>query len=266
MIRALMLTVSVLGLSMAGGCALSQTSPNPEPITLRVMSYNVHIGVGMDKRRDLPRIAAIINDAEVDLVALQEVDRNTQRSVEVDQAAELAKLTGMHLAYGKAIDLQGGEYGIAVLSRHPIVESTTHPLPNSPNVEKRVALETTIRLEPSGREIRFVCTHFDHTGADRDAQADEVNRIFAERNDLPIILAGDFNARPDQSPIARLTSQWRNVTAGDGLLTFPADTPSQQIDYIFVRPAERFRAVSAAVLNEAVASDHRPIVAVVELR
>ncbi|MCA1631705.1 MAG: metal-dependent hydrolase, partial [Acidobacteria bacterium] len=62
--------------------------------TVRVMSYNVHVGVGMDRKLDLPRVAEVIRRERPDLVGLQEVDRGVERTGRVDQIEELARLTG----------------------------------------------------------------------------------------------------------------------------------------------------------------------------
>ena len=123
-------------LPLTGAREPSETAPARDPRTLRVMSYNIHIGVGLDKKSDLARIANVIKAADVDVVALQEVDVRTRRSgTDVDQLAELAKLTGMHGRFGKGRDFDGGEYGQAILSRQPIKEFTVHKLPGD-NVQE----------------------------------------------------------------------------------------------------------------------------------
>ena len=96
----------------------------------------------MDKQLDLARIANVIKAADVDVVAVQEVDIRTRRSgTDVDQLAELAKLTGMHGRFGKGRDYDGGEYGQAILSRQPIKELDVHKLPgdNAPGGAHRTA-------------------------------------------------------------------------------------------------------------------------------
>jgi endonuclease/exonuclease/phosphatase family metal-dependent hydrolase len=115
--------------------------------TLRVLCYNIHHGEGTDGKVDLPRLARVIHAAMPDFVALQEVDRNVRRSGSVDQSAELAKLTGLHGAFAKAIDYDGGEYGQAILSRFPIERLTIHHLPGEPEREQRIAAEV---LKPLG--------------------------------------------------------------------------------------------------------------------
>ena len=117
-------------------------TPTRDPRSLRVMTYNIHIGKGMDGKADLARIAGVIKSADVDVVALQEVDVKTRRSgVESDQLKELAKLTGMHGVFAKARDFDGGEYGQAVLSRRPITQNTPTPSYVTPLLSCSVYIE-----------------------------------------------------------------------------------------------------------------------------
>ena len=96
--------------------------PPAAPASLRVLTYNIHIGKGLDGKLDLERIARVIRDSKADVVALQEVDVKTRRTENVDQAAELARLTNMHVHFGKAMDHDGGAYGVAILSRFELSE------------------------------------------------------------------------------------------------------------------------------------------------
>src|SRR5687767_689864 len=92
----------------------------PSSTVIRVMSYNIHHGEGLDGKLDLERIAKLITDAKADIVGLQEVDRGSERTQKRDLPAELAKLTGMTVQFDKNIPNQGGEYGNAVLTKFPI--------------------------------------------------------------------------------------------------------------------------------------------------
>src|SRR5688572_31306281 len=95
--------------------------------TIRVMTYNIHVGIGMDKKLDLQRIADVINKEKPDLVGLQEVDRGVQRTQRIDEIVELSKLTRMEYAFAFNLPYQGGQYGVAILSRFPI-RATEHRL------------------------------------------------------------------------------------------------------------------------------------------
>lgn len=236
--------------------------PKEAKPTLRVLCYNIHHGEGTDGKVDLPRLAKVIRDADPDFVALQEVDRKTKRTGGVDQTAELARLTGLHAKFGKAIDYEGGEYGQAILSRFPLGATTIHTLPGEPAREQRIAFE--VRATVDGRELAFVTTHLHHLEAGlRERQAAKLNELFAAAK-VPVILAGDLNATPDSKVAELLGANWTIATADPQLLTYPAAKPTKQIDYVLFRPSAAFRPVSATVIAEAVASDHRPVLAILE--
>jgi endonuclease/exonuclease/phosphatase family metal-dependent hydrolase len=233
--------------------------------TLRVLTYNVHHGEGTDGKLDLERIAKVITATKPDLVALQEIDQKAKRTGGVDQAATLGKLTGLHVEFGKAIDFQGGAYGLAVLSRFPLKSPRVHPLPGKKGQEARIVFETQIEPGAGRPPVRFLNTHFQHDdAATRAGQAAKVNELFAKA-DGPVILAGDLNATPESEPMTALSKQWTPATPFDrGLKTIPADVPRSQIDYVLFRPAGGFKAADAKVLEEKVASDHRPVLVVLE--
>ena len=244
-----------------GQDAAAQTN-SPKVQQLRVLCYNIHHGRGVDDRVDLERLAKVINDCHPDLVALQEVDNRTQRSGGVDQTAELAKLTGMHAQFARQIDFGGGQYGQALLSRWPLSDLRIHWLPGEPKREQRMVATCSVQLP--GKQLLFGTTHLHHNNAEfrlRQARA-----ITESLQDLPatIILAGDLNAQPEHSPVVELLKSWTVVRSATDLLTFPAIEPIKQIDYIFYRPSDRLRVVSSQVIDEASASDHRPLLVVLE--
>ena len=230
--------------------------------TLRVLCYNIHHGRGTDNKVDLPRLARVIRSVDPDLVALQEVDNKTRRTGGVDQTAELARLTGLHGLFGRQIDFEGGLYGQAVLSRFPITASNIHVLPGEPNRETRIAFET--RMSLFGKEHSFVSTHLHHQSNDfRVLQAEKIREIFAQAN-RPVLVVGDLNAYPRSKPLRIFQADWGNATAGQVLPTFPSDQPTNQIDYILFKPRAGFQVRQVLVLDEPVASDHRPVFAVLE--
>src|SRR5262249_10181898 len=101
------------------------------PSEIRVLTYNIHHGEGTDGKFDLERLAKVIKSVSPDIVALQEVDQGTARASGVDQPAELAKLTGMTVVFGRNIDYQGGGYGTAVLTKLPVKASASEKIPSS---------------------------------------------------------------------------------------------------------------------------------------
>lgn len=251
------------------------TSPNvqgQEPTgRLRVLCYNIHYGQGNDGEYDLERLADVIKKAAPDLVALQEVDVGVKRSGRLHEVQRLAELTGMAVRFGPTQHYEGGLFGNAVMTRLPIHDVVIHPLPYTESTEERVtyprgAIAVTVSL-PGGQRLRFVSTHFQHNVAeDRLAEAHAINELFAaEGDEMPTILAGDMNAVPDSEPIRVLLERWTNATDTPASPTAPASDPKSRIDYIFYRPKSLFRLSHAEVIAEAMASDHRPVLAELEL-
>lgn len=239
--------------------ALHAAQPATSTPTLRVLSYNIHHGEGVDGKLDLVRLAAVITAARADVVALQEVDQNAKRTGGVDQAAELGRLTGLQVAYGKAMDFQGGAYGQALLSRWPLSDFTVHPLPNPAKVEPRIAIAATVR-PPGQPAFRFVGTHLDATRDDtaRWQQAARLIELFGT-DATPTILIGDLNARPETRIIKALLPSFTDASAASPAPTIPAENPTGRIDFILLRPSTIWRVVSSTVIPEPVASDHRPL-------
>lgn len=254
----LLMAVSLLGL-------VGAVQADDKPRTLRVLTYNIHHAEGTDGKLDLSRIADVIKAEKPDLVALQEVDRNTTRTKKVDQAAELAKRMGMKAEFAKAIDLQGGAYGLAVLSRFPLKDVKIHKLPGKEKQEARIVMQVTV--EPGGfPAFTLLNTHLQHDdGETREKQVGKIDELFGKAEGT-LILTGDLNAAPDSAPIKALAKTWSFATepGGKGLLTIPSNVPKQQIDYVLYWPSGRFKVVETKVIEEKVASDHRPVLAVLE--
>ncbi len=239
------------------------------PGRLRLLTYNIHHGEGVDGKLDLERIAAVMRSVAPDVIALQEVDRKATRSKSVDQPAELAKLTQMHVVFGDNIPLQGGQYGNAVLSRFPIRASQNHKLPNLDKGEQRGVLDVEIdwpTSAPVAGRLRLLATHLDHRTNDRErvASVEVINELISRRPLQPALLLGDLNATPDSLPLKGLQPNWTRSNDRPAA-TIPVDKPQHQIDYILYRPASRWKVVETRVLDEAVASDHRAVLAVLDL-
>jgi len=259
-----LLMIGWLSLSLLGGCAAQRA-----PVRIRVLSYNIHHGEGTDGKFDYERLAAVIKAHSPDLVALQEVDNKTRRASGVDQATVLGDLTGMTSLFGLAMAYDGGEYGQAILTRHPVIDTHSAPLPYVTGNEPRLAVMAQVRLGRGGPKVWFIGTHLDHTRdpANRLAQARELNRLVGLHEDQPVILAGDLNATPESEVMAVFGSMWTDAAAavGNAQPTYPSEEPRKRIDYILFRPAERFRVIESRVIHEPVASDHAPVLAVLEL-
>lgn len=244
---------------------LRASDPASESGRLRVLTYNIHHGRGIDGNLNLPRIAGVIQSVEPDLVALQEVDQTVQRSGSVDQPAELARLTGMQVVFGGNITLQGGEYGNAVLTRLKVIRSSNHLLPRKDNGEQRGVLEVELAWPSSETTLRLLATHFDHrrSDAERLASAAMINDRTASSPDRNALLAGDLNDLPDSQTLQTLQKFWTSASRKPQP-TIPVKTPRRQIDYILFRPASRWNVVETRVLPENTASDHRPVFSILE--
>ncbi len=244
----------------------SAADPADGQLRLRVLSYNIHHGEGVDRKLDLPRIANVINSVKPDLVALQEVDQGTERTNKVNQPEELARQTNLSVVFGRNIRHQGGDYGNAVLSRLPIKQHKNHQLPRFDDGEQRGVLEVKVEMPDGNGPLLFLATHLDHRTADRErlASAKAINELVADSKSQPTVLAGDLNDVPDSKTLQEFDACWTRVSEYV-LPTIPVDQPTKQIDFILFRPAERWKVIEVQVLDEAVASDHRAIFAVLEL-
>ena len=232
------------------GIALDSLGQNRQ---LQVMSYNVRHCAGMDMVVDYDRTAAVISQQQPDVVALQELDSMTGRSGNRDQLGELASRTGYHPVFGAAIEFDGGQYGVGILTREMPVSTKRIPLPGE---EPRVLL--VVELE----DYVIACTHLDLDEAQRMASVPLIVEE-AQRWQKPFLLVGDWNDEPS-SELLELMTQYFIVLSGEEA-TYPADEPAVCIDYVAVFNG-RAEAIDSHVIDEPEASDHRPLVVWVRLR
>jgi endonuclease/exonuclease/phosphatase family metal-dependent hydrolase len=235
--------------------------------TLRVMSYNIQHGRGMDGKVDLERIAEVIKEAKAEIVALQEVDRGVARTDRRDLPAELAKLTGMEVFFDKNIPHQDGEYGNAVLTRFPILQRTNTHLRMLRPHEQRGVIQ--LILDVHGRKVLFMNTHIDYRREDSERLENvaQFKEILAGYPGMPVIFCGDFNdlpgSRTHKGMKALLADAWEMAGESDGF-TFRADNPVRRIDYIWISP-EMVKPLKLWVPST-LASDHLPLVAELQLK
>lgn len=227
---------------------------------IKVLSYNIHHAENMKGEVDIQGIANIILATNPDLVALQEVDSSTNRVKKSNQLKELAEATGMYIYFGKAMDHDGGGFGNGVLSRYPIEKSYNIALPaKSTGSEPRNAAVVTVKL-PGDSLLQFASTHLDHLedATDRLAQSALLNQHFSAQP-LPVIIAGDFNALPSSKEITLVKNIFLDATEKLGP-TWPSDKPTQKLDYIFLTGKPQWHVINAFVVEETIASDHRPVI------
>ena len=226
--------------------------------SLRIMSYNVRSAKGMDNVRDCGRVAKVILEAAPDVVAVQELDSMTRRSGNKYILGEIAALTGMHPEYFPAIEFDGGKYGIGILSKEKPLKVQGYSLPGR---EEQRAL-----LVAEFGDFQFACTHLSLTEEDRMASLEIIGKI-ASASGKPFYLAGDLNAVPD-SPFIKGLQEKFHILSNPAELTFPAPLPDRTLDYIALwkQGAPEYAVDCSSVLDEPVASDHRPVMVSVNVR
>ncbi|MFI0593253.1 endonuclease/exonuclease/phosphatase family protein [Streptomyces griseus] len=273
----LLLAASLLGVLLAPPAAAAsahRSSPSGGSgagLPLRVATYNIHAGAGVDGVFDLDRQTAELRSLDADVIGLQEVDRHWgARSEWRDLAGELARRLRMHVSFAPIYSLDPAEpgapraeYGVAVLSRHRIVSAENHEIarlstqdPNPVPAPAPGFGEVVVRVR--GLPVHVYVTHLDYRPdpAVRVAQVADTRRIMAEDRG-PQILLGDFNAEPAAPELAPL---WQELTDADpGAPTFPAQDPVKRIDFVAV--SKGGVGVRRAWVPESVASDHRAVVA-----
>jgi len=234
---------------------------------LTILTYNIHHCEGLDNRIDLERIARVISAHSPDVVALQEVDRGLHRSNGVDQAAELAERTGLTLRYAASLHLQGGEYGNAMLTRLPVRGFEQHPLPGEEPRVVAVAHLDAPATPGKTAPFTFLATHLDYGSREARARsAALLTGILDALPEQPAILAGDLNDGPGSTSVNALRETWTVAGWDQPSDTGPADGADPRIDYIMFRPAARWQELDYRVIEEPVASDHRPVLARLKLR
>lgn len=235
----------------------------------RILTYNVHRCVGVDRKLDVERIAAVIGEFEPDIVCLQELDVGRARTNGVDQADAIAELLKMSFRFHPAMRVEEELYGDAVLTHLPerLVRAAALPtLAGVPGLEPRGALWLTIEVD--GVQVQVLNTHFGLVPREQRLQAAAlVGQDWLGHPDCqgPRILVGDFNAtsvtRPYQRLAAHLTDAQRQLGLARTVKTFPSSFPALRIDHCFVSPEVRVTGVQAPFHPLArMASDHLPLV------
>lgn len=245
-------------------------APDPN-VTLRVLSYNMHTGIGSDTVLDLRRTADTIRAAAADVVALQEVDVHwAARSEFRDQADDLGRMLGMRVFFAPIYDLDPltpgaprRQYGVAILSRLPMPYTVNHEItrlstqdPNPVPAPAPGFAEAVVIAK--GVAVHVYSTHLDYR-ADPTVRAMQVADMLRIMSPGPTLLLGDFNAQPAAPELSPL---WDKVTAAPVGPTYPADVPAQRIDYVTVSAGIQ---VPWATVPETLASDHRPVLAEVSI-
>lgn len=247
---------------------------------LRVMSFNIAHGLGMDGKVDLRRTAEVIRNSGADIIGLQEVDNHfSERSGFENQAAVLAKWLEMDYSFGPNLiesPVQSGQperqYGNALLSRFPVKYSKNHAYTRSSSLiedpEPRGLLESIIDLD--GTFLSFFNTHL---SLEEEGQRENLKQLLeiTDASLFPTIITGDFNLSPEHPQLKDFRKTYTDTFGSMGMgtaYTFPAryedassavcTEPASRIDYIFT---DQTTTIERTEVLDTPVADHLPIIA-----
>jgi len=238
------------------------------PQIIKVLTYNVHSCLGMDGKLFPARIARIISRHSPDIVALQEVDKNMERSRNQDQANLIAEQLDMQSIFFPLLQDRGGEYGLAILSRYPSNAMGFKILPKlkmkRPSENRGVMW---LRLDTHCGPMHFFNTHLSYITSEKMAQMRHIvegNMLDAIPSSEPVIFCGDLNSGSD-SPTYKLLSEklidsQKVHPHSPPDPTFISSYPLLRLDYIF--HSRHLAPVRVEVINDwecRLASDHLPV-------
>ncbi len=238
-------------------------NPNAPRHTLRVMTYNIRHGLGMDRLLRLERVAEVINDFRPDIVVLNEVDMGTKRSEDLREVDVLTHLTKLNGYFARSIDFDGGEYGNALLSRWKIAQPLqVWDISDSIGREGRSVFRAVVTYDAD--TVQVFGTHLGLIESERHYQVRFIDSLLVHFQDrYPILLMGDFNFSRKSTAYRILTHRIPDTYAFlgyDSVRTYPAPKPDHTLDYIFASPD--WSGLQALFPHPAVmdtASDHFPI-------
>ena len=225
-----------------------------------IVSYNIHHGGTLEGTLDVARAGRVVAAEKPRFAGIQEVDMKTKRVNGLDSCAELAKATGMHATFAKGIDYQGGEYGVAFLSREKPLSVRRIPLPGK---EPRVLLLCEFEDCWAGT------MHLDLTKECRIKSIDIIEKVVKELSaKKAVFLMGDWNANPASTELGMIR-KFMQVVSCEDVATFHGTKLSEAervnanhcIDFIAVDAAHasKYKASDARVVEDRKTSDHVPI-------
>ncbi|ANZ03858.1 endonuclease/exonuclease/phosphatase family protein [Raoultella ornithinolytica] len=248
---------------------------------LKIATYNIGKNEASDNVADFTSLNLAIKNIGADIIAVPEVDNKTARSQKIDQLKTIADANGYHYAFGKALEFDGGEYGVGILSKYKIEHTQVIKLPSG-DAEQRIALLAQIAVPGFDSPVLVMVTHLDW-------QKDPTMRIEQVRHLLDVsigdapsdfkdiassikILAGDFNSTHDEQPLKEVGYFFNPVAKqGTDYRTWPAVNPAIDIDHIFTFKGQKWNVKKIEVphnspaFNWSSASDHLPLIAELEL-
>ncbi len=245
---------------------------------LRILSYNIHRAIGVDRRFRPARVGEILAHHDADVVLLQEVDEGVPRSRYIDLARNLALAAGYsHYAVGHNVHLRKGRYGNATLSRFPISRERNIDLTIGGR-KRRGCQHTTIEAQRAPGRVHRIDVFNLHLGLSAIERTRQIGMLYRSKEYSTLeaggacILGGDFNDwRSALHPILTEILGFRCATQPthgvDGAMrTFPSFSPTGGLDKLYLRgPVRLLNARRCRLRASRVASDHLPIVADLEL-
>ena len=215
--------------------------------SLRIMSYNVRNGIGMDSKQDYERVAAVISEVNPDVIALQELDSMTRRSKNTYVLERIARYTGMNYVYGAAIDYDGGKYGIGIMSKEKPLKVKNVPLPGSEEARTLLIVEF--------KEYVFLATHLSLTASDQLASIDIVLKEI-KKTKKPVFMAGDMNSIPVSPTQVAIRKYFETFTDSNW-----KTCNGECIDFIYGYKNKKatVSVINRVLVEDYVASDHCPI-------
>jgi endonuclease/exonuclease/phosphatase family metal-dependent hydrolase len=241
-------------------------------VHLKILTYNIHRAIGVDRRFRPERIAEILHHHNADLVLLQEVDEGAPRSRELDLAKELAEMSGYpHFAVGHNVSLKKGRYGNATLSRFPILRERNIDLSVAESWIRRGCQHTSVLLKEGAHPLEIFNLHLGLSARERQKQIDLLARsseFSGVDEHTPMLVGGDFNDwRSLLWPVFTNGLGFQSATDSKtgrrrALATYPSFSPQGALDRIYFRGPLRLSGIHRCRLQVArVASDHLPVMA-----
>jgi endonuclease/exonuclease/phosphatase family metal-dependent hydrolase len=238
---------------------------------LTFMTYNIHSGVGVDKRYDLGRIRRVLNDERPHVAALQELECRSWRTSYDDQSNVLANDLALNSLFCATRPAEQGSFGLAVLSAFPVLHHQRYDLSYDIHLEPRYCLRVDLEVEPGAVLHVFNC-HLGLTARERTFQRKQMVSdaiLLSEELHHPVVLMGDFNDWPISVVHRNLRKHFTDAFSASGKHwgpTFKAGPLPLRLDHVYI--SEGIRVLDCWVRNDEltrVASDHRPVIASVEV-